>query len=738
MVSEFVVLTGIITRKMPAYDDHIARLVESRDYDPFGVLGAHPQGTHCQLRVWRPGASAVALRTARHVRPMVCLHPAGLFGVRLRRVPTAPWRVVADGVETVDPYAFPPTASADDLLLFAQGHNHRSYQLLGAHPISREQHAGVRFRVWAPSAERVSVVGDFNQWDGRCHPLQTLGGSGVWELFIPGISVGARYKFELRQRDSGQVFLRADPYAHAAELRPAIASRVASGAPFAWQDATWLRARAACDWRHAPLNAYELHAGSWLRHPDGRFYHWRELAERLVPYVRARGYTHIELLPITEHPLDESWGYQSTGFFAPSARFGDPDGLRVLIQACHAAGIGVLLDWVPGHFPADDGALAHFDGSALYEHADPRLQRHPDWGTSSFNYGRAEICSFLLSSAHYWLSEFHFDGLRVDAVASMLYLDYSRAPGEWTPNRHGGRENLEAVAFLRALNGMVERDFPGVLTMAEESTTWPGVTHPLATGGLGFSLKWNMGWMNDSLRYFALDPVYRRHHHALLTFGQIYAYSERFMLPLSHDEVVHGKGSLLNKMPGDAWQRHANLRLLLAWQLTTPGKKLGFMGNEFGQSREWACNRELDWTEASLPAHAGIDQLLTDLNTLYREVPALHDLDHDAAGFQWLDCNDATHSTLSFIRRARSGQWLVVVLNFTPVTRTDFRLNLPQAGPYRTLLNSDSRHYGGSDAGPTRIDARVHAGLDPAPCGVFTLPPLAALILIAAELDISR
>ena len=723
--------------KMPAYDDHIARLVESRDYNPFGLLGAHAVGAHCEVRAWRPGAHTVALRTTSRTQPMVCLHPAGLFVARVRQPPARPWRVIADGVEVVDPYAFAPGANAEDLFLFTQGRNHQSYRLLGAHPITRQHLAGVRFRVWAPGAERVSVVGDFNHWDGRCHPLQTLGESGVWELFIPGIAAGGRYKFELRQRDSGQVILRADPYANAAELRPATASRVVGGSAFDWQDSTWLRARAAHDWRHTPFNAYELHAGSWLRHPDGRFYHWRELAARLVPYVRARGYTHIELLPITEHPLDESWGYQSTGFFAPSARFGDPDGLRVLVQACHAAGIGVVLDWVPGHFPADDGALAHFDGSALYEHADPRLQRHPDWGTSIFNYGRPEICSFLLSSAHYWLAEFHFDGLRVDAVASMLYLDYSRRPGEWTPNRHGGHENLEAVAFIRALNEMVATDFPGVLTMAEESTTWPGVTQSVAAGGLGFSLKWNMGWMNDSLRYFGLDPIYRRHHHALLTFAQIYAYSERFMLPLSHDEVVHGKGSLLNKMPGEAWQRYANLRLLLAWQLTTPGKKLGFMGNEFGQSREWACNRELDWAQAATPAHAGIDRLLTDLNLLYRDLPALHELDHDAAGFQWLDCNDAAHSTLSFIRRGRGSAWLVVVVNFTPVTRAGFRLGLPQAGAYRTLLNSDSRHYGGSDLGATHLQAHPQTGHEQPACAVFTLPPLAALILLPAHLDAS-
>ena len=658
-----------------------------------------------------------------------CVHPAGVFEARVSSRPTAPWQWRIDGALAHDPYAFPSTATPDALYLFGEGRNLHGERLLGARSEIRDGVSGVCFRVWAPGAARVSVVGDFNTWDGRRHPMQSLGASGVWELFIPELSAGALYKFELRQRDTGAVFLRADPYARRCELRPGTASIVCAESSHQWQDSTWLAHRASRDWRASPFNCYELHAGSWLRHPDGRFYQWQELAERLVPYVQSLGCTHVELLPLTEHPLDESWGYQSTGFFAPSARFGEPDGLRAFIDACHAAGLGCVLDWVPGHFPVDDGALAHFDGTPLYEHADPRLQRHPDWGTSSFNYARHEVRSFLLSSARYWLEEFHFDGLRVDAVASMLYLDYSRRDGEWVPNRHGGREHLEAIAFLQALNTLVAERFPGVLTIAEESTAWPRVTHPVADGGLGFSLKWNMGWMNDSLRYFALDPIHRRYHHALLTFGQLYAYSECFVLPLSHDEVVHGKGSLLGKMPGDAWQRFANLRLLLVWQMTSPGKKLNFMGNEFGQSREWASQRELDWRESLDLPHAGVRRLLSDLGALYRDLPALHMRDHAPEGFQWIDCNDAEQSTLSYLRLGPSGECLLVVLNFTPVQRDGFRVGAPAAGKWQVLVNSDSHHYGGGDRGETTVGAEAVPWHGQPFSMVITLPPLAALLL---------
>jgi 1,4-alpha-glucan branching enzyme len=643
--------------------------------------------------------------------------------------PSGPWSLLVDGRRCGDAYAFPPQPPATELFLFAEGRLYQAWRTFGAAPETRAGVAGVRFRVWAPGVERASVVGDFNDWDGRVHPMQSLGVSGVWELFVPGVAPGALYKFEFRRRDGGAVFLRADPYARRAELRPHTSSRVDAATRHAWRDADWLARRAGWDWLHAPVNVYELHAGSWLRHPDGRFYDWRELAERLVPYVAGLGFTHVELMPVTEHPLDESWGYQTTGFFAPTARFGEPDGLRAFVDACHAAGLGCLLDWVPGHFPADDFALADFDGGPLYEHGDPRLGRHPDWGTHIFDYGRHEVRSFLLSSAHYWLSEFHFDGLRVDAVASMLYLDYSRRPGEWLPNRYGGRENLEAVGFLRELNVMVHGEFPGALTIAEESTAWPLVSRPVEAGGLGFSLKWNMGWMNDTLRYFRFDPVHRRYHHDLLTFGQLYAYSENFLLPLSHDEVVHGKGSLLAKLPGDEWQRFAGLRLLFALQLLAPGKKLNFMGNEFGQAREWRSGWELEWSEAARPLNAGLARLVGDLNRLYRDLPALHELDHEPAGFRWIDCDDAPHSTLSWLRCARDGSHVAIVLNFTPVPRPGRRIGVPARGEYRVRLNSDSRHYGGSDSGSvaaTATDVAAH-GL---PASVLLdLPPLGALLL---------
>ncbi|HWT54520.1 MAG TPA: 1,4-alpha-glucan branching protein GlgB, partial [Rhodocyclaceae bacterium] len=585
---------------------------------------------------------------------------------------------------------------------------------------------------WAPNAERVSVIGDFNHWDGRCHPLASLGASGVWELFVPELPAGTLYKFELRLRGSEVVKVKADPYARAFEKRPATAARVVAPAAYAWQDAAWLQRRAGTDWLHAPMSIYEVHPGSWMRHPDGSFYNYRDLADKLVPYLQQQSFTHVELLPIMEHPLDESWGYQCTGFFAPSSRFGTPDDFRYFVDACHQANIGVILDWVPGHFPADDWALAHFDGSALYEHEDPQQKMHPDWGTHVFNYARNEVRSFLLSSAHWWLSEFHIDGLRVDAVASMLYLDYSRKAGEWRPNQYGGRENLDAIAFLREMNEMVHREFPGALTIAEESTAWPQVSRPVYVGGLGFSMKWNMGWMNDTLDYFRNDPIHRRYHHDRLTFGQLYAYSENFVLPLSHDEVVHGKGSLLGKMPGDEWQRFANLRLLLAYQMTTPGKKLNFMGNEIGQGDEWRDRSELPWWLLQYPLHQGMQRMTADLNRLYRDIPALHELDFYGEGFGWIDCHDADQSVLVWQRRARDGSNVVVAANFTPVLRSNYRIGVPQAGDWREIFNSDSAHYGGSNVGN---GAGLHA--EPArwmsqPAGLtLALPPLALIILQA-------
>ncbi|WP_265946659.1 1,4-alpha-glucan branching protein GlgB [Dechloromonas sp. A34] len=615
---------------------------------------------------------------------------------------------------------------SEALYLFNEGRNVQAYRLLGAHPDA----AGTVFRVWAPNASQVAVLGDFNGWRGDAHRMSALGASGVWELRVPEAAPHSLYRFAITNRASGEVLVKSDPYARGFELRPGSAAYVVPPAGHSWGDAAWLEKRAAWDWQHAPLNIYEVHAGSWMRHLDGRPYLWRELAERLIPYAVDHGYTHLELLPVTEHPLDESWGYQTTGYFAPTARYGSADDLRFFIDACHQAGLGVLLDWVPGHFPQDQWALARYDGTALYEHEDPRLGLHADWGTHIFNYGRHEVRSFLLSSAHWWLAEFHFDGLRVDAVASMLYLDYSRKAGEWLPNPYGGRENLDAIEFLKALNAMVHGEFPGALTIAEESTAWPMVSRPTYVGGLGFSMKWNMGWMNDSLRYFHRDPIYRRWHHDELTFGQMYAYSENYVLPFSHDEVVHGKGSLLGKMPGDTWQRHANLRLLLAWQALMPGKKLCFMGDEFGQAGEWSEARELDWGLLNAPAHGGVHRLSGDLNRLYRDHPALHSQDFESCGFEWIDCHDSEHSVLCWLRWGRDGSFVVVALNFTPTPQTAYRIGVPQAGRYSEILNTDSAYYGGSNLGNGgAIEASAGEWMRRPANLAITLPPLAAVVL---------
>ena len=713
-------------------------LLEAREHDPFSVLGLHADGKGWRLRVLRPGVASVALVLADGRRAMMARVGGGdLFEWRGAEPPPRPWRLLVDGREQQDPYAFLPQPPAEDLFLFNAGRLRQAWRRFGAVAEERGGVSGICFRVWAPNAERVSVVGSFNVWDGRAHPMATLGDSGVWELFLPELAAGTLYRFELRLRGSGRVVVKTDPYARAFERRPATACRVAAPGTHAWGDAAWMQARARSgqsgDWLAAPMSIYEMHAGSWMRHPGGGFYGYRELAERLVPYLADMGYTHVEFLPLMEHPLDESWGYQCTGFFAPSSRFGEADDLRYLIDRLHQAGIGVILDWVPGHFPADDWALAHYDGTALYEHEDPRQKMHPDWGTHVFNYGRNEVRSFLLSSASYWLSEFHVDALRVDAVASMLYLDYSRKSGEWTPNVHGGRENIEAIAFLRELNEMVHADFPGALTIAEESTAWPMVSRPTWLGGLGFSMKWNMGWMNDTLEYMAHDPVHRRYHHERLTFGQLYAYSENFVLPLSHDEVVHGKRALVAKMPGDEWQRFANLRLLLAYQMMAPGKKLQFMGAEIGQTWEWRPGEELPWQLLQYPLHLGVQRLAKDLNHLYAGESCLHELDFLPQGFQWIDCHDADHSVISWLRRDHSGRAAVVVLNFTPVPRYGYRLGVPQAGDYVERINSDSAHYGGSDLGNGGRIATEPVSWMGFPASLsLTLPPLAALLLLPA------
>jgi len=720
----------------------LEQLLTARLHDPFAVLGAQRLGTEAGggylIRVFNPIARAAWIETENGWSAAEAQGETGVFAIRTKVQPQRPWRVRFDEAgrlhETFDPYSFGPSISEHDLFLFNAGRLLQAHRTLGARPMRQEGVEGTRFAVWAPNAERISVVGDFNRWDGRMHPLAVRGASGVWELFLPGVAQGAHYKFEIRSRASGEVFLKTDPYAQWCEQRPSTAAKVVAPSDYAWGDAEWLDVRRRWDWLHAPINIYEVHAGSWRRHADGRPYSYAELAAALVPYVRELGCTHVEVLPLTEHPLDESWGYQTTGYFAPTSRYGAPDDLRRFVDAFHRAGLGVILDWVPGHFPQDAFALSRFDGTALYEHEDPRRGVHRQWGTRVFNYARHEVQSFLLSSAHYWLSEFHFDGLRVDAVASMLYLDYAREADEWLPNVHGGRENLEAMEFLRALNVMVHGTFPGALTLAEESTAWPMVSRPAYAGGLGFSMKWNMGWMHDILGYLRHDPVHRRYHHDALTFGQLYAYSENFVLPLSHDEVVHGKGSLLAKMPGDDWQRFANLRLLFALQMSSPGKKLNFMGNEFAQSAEWQANVALDWIEAknsSHGRHSGMARLFRDLSRLYRELPALHELDFDPDGFRWIECHDSDQSVLSFLRHARDGSLALIVLNFTPVVRAGYRIGVPHAGRLCEVCNTDSRHYGGSDVGNSGgVSAVPIPWMGLAHSVDLTLPPLAALILV--------
>jgi len=711
------------------------RLLEARLHDPFTVLGRHDEAGETVVRCFDPAAAALALETTEGLQPMQRLHQSGLFAWRGDGTLLPPhYRVErqdgrGSGTLFHDPYTFAPTLPDFDLHLFGEGRHRNAYRLLGAHPHTVDGIRGVRFSTWAPNAERVSVVGDFNQWDGRCHPMRSRGGSGVWELFIPDLAPGMLYKFELRNRDTGAVFLKIDPYGRHFQRRPETAAIVEPESDYHWQDQAWMEARAASDWLHAPMTIYEVHPGSWQRTGEGDFLDYREMADRLVAYVREAGFTHIELLPITEHPLDASWGYQSTGYFAPTSRFGTPDGFRYLVDHCHQNGIGVILDWVPAHFPRDTHALARFDGTPLYEHADPRRGEHRDWGTLIFNFGRNEVKSFLISSALYWLEEFHLDGLRVDAVASMLYLDYSRQADDWVPNIHGGRENLEALEFLRELNSVVHQTQPGALTMAEESTSWPMVSRPVDQGGLGFSLKWNMGWMNDTLVYIHKDPVHRKYHHNILTFGLLYAFSENFILPFSHDEVVHMKRSMLDKMPGDAWQRFANLRLLYTYQYTMPGKKLLFMGNEFAQGREWNHDQPLSWELLDYPQHQGVKAVVQDLNRLHRELPPLHQQDFESSGFSWIDCDDADRSLLSYIRRSGDG-WVVVVLNFTPVTHRGYRLGVPGPGHYRELFNSDSTYYGGSNVGNgAGVTAEEQPSAGQPWSVVIDLPPLAGLIL---------
>ena len=618
-----------------------------------------------------------------------------------------------------------------DLHLLTEGRHWRSYEKLGAHRLDLDGVRGVRFAVWAPNASAVSVVGDFNGWDGTQHPLRLRMPGGIWEAFVPGLDVGTLYKFRVSGAEGTSD--RCDPYGFAAELPPRTASIVADLDGHRWQDGEWMRARAERDPLAAPISIYEVHLGSWRRpgSDPGRWLSYAELERQLVPYCVEQGFTHVEFLPLAEHPLSASWGYQVIGMFAATSRFGDPQGLMALIDSFHRAGIGVIIDWVPAHFPKDGHGLRRFDGTALYEHEDPRQGEHPDWGTLIFNYGRHEVANYLVSNALFWLDRYHVDGLRVDAVASMLYLDYSRRDGEWEPNRYGGRENLEAIDLLKTFNVEVHRHHPGVLTIAEESTAWPAVSRPTYCGGLGFSLKWNMGWMNDTLRYMRHDPIHRKYHHDELTFSLIYAFHENFVLPFSHDEVVHGKGSMIGQMPGDTWQKFANLRLLYAYMWCHPGKKLLFMGDEFGQWREWNHDTSLDWHLLQWDSHRGLQRCVADLNRLLCAEPALHELDFDARGFQWIDCHDWAGSILAFVRRgADPDDCLVVACNFTPVPRHGYRLGVPRAGCYDEVFNGDSAWYGGSNVGNggilTTLPEPSHGQ---AQCLELTLPPLAAVVL---------
>ena len=710
----------------------IERLLKQSHPDPHSILGAHATPGGIVVRALRPGASeAKLLPDAGKPVAMKAIAP-GLFEQTVKRNDVFPYRIEArypDGRSAVarDAYAFLPTLGDVDLHLFGEGRHERLHEKLGAHVRTLDDTTGVSFAVWAPNARGVSVVGGFNGWDGRCHMMRRMGSSGVWELFVPGVSPGALYKFEIGS-PRGARTLKTDPMARAMEAPPAQASVVWEPG-WRFSDEAWMAARRAADPWRGPLSIYEVHLGSWRRGQGNQPPSYREIAAPLCDYVQQMGFTHVEFMPLQEHPLTLSWGYQVSGYFAPTARFGTPDDLRFLIDSLHRRGVGVIIDWVPAHFPKDEFALGRFDGTALYEHLDPRQGEHPDWGTYVFNYGRNEVRNFLLASALYWLEEMHVDGLRVDAVASMLYLDYSRPEGGWVPNPQGGRENLEAIAFIRELNQVVHRRNPGVLMIAEESTAWPAVSRPTHLGGLGFGFKWNMGWMHDTLAYFSKDPVHRRHHHRNLTFGMLYAWTENFVLPLSHDEVVHGKRALIHKMPGDRAAKFANLRALFGYMWAQPGKKMLFMGGELGQPDEWECERSVPWHLLEEREHAGLQRLVRDLNRLYREEPALWEADVDSAGFLWIAPDEADANVVAFVRIApRSGRRIVCVGNFSPVIRKAYRIGLPAPGRYAEVLDTDAAIYGGSNVGN---GGAVTA--DPVPChglpcsARVVLPPLAVL-----------
>lgn len=744
--------------------EQIKLIVNAKHWDPFQVLGIHiieKDGKKVvSVRAFLPEAEeawviretedrrqeaegseqkvAVKNEESDKAFPMHKIHKAGFFEAEIVETKDVfPYRIRIKSCEGMvsefyDPYSFMPVLTDLDIYLIGEGSHYKNYEKLGAHVMEINGIQGVHFAVWAPNAKRVSVIGDFNNWDGRRQQMRVLGSSGIWELFIPGLKERELYKFEIRSRMNKYITVKADPYAFYSEIRPKSASIVYDIHKYQWNDTEWIKMRSKKNWLESPISIYEAHLGSWMRVPEegNRYLTYREIADRMIRYVREMGYTHIELLPVTEHPLDASWGYQAIGYFAPTSRHGKPEDFMYFVDKCHQNGLGVILDWVPAHFPTDGHGLGFFDGSCIYEHEDPRKGFHPDWGTKIFNYGRNEVKNYLLSNALFWFEKYHIDGLRVDAVASMLYLDYSRKDGEWIPNRFGGRENLEAIDFLKNFNEIVHRYHPGILTIAEESTAWPGVSRPTYLGGLGFSLKWNMGWMNDTLEYFSKDPVHRKYHHNNLTFSLLYAFSENFTLVLSHDEVVHGKRSMINKMPGDTWQKFANLRLFYGYMHCHPGKKLLFMGGEFGQWDEWNHDKSIDWHLLNFTPHRRLQKFIMDLNHLYQSEPALYEVDFKYQGFEWIDFRDTEQSAISFIRRAKNPEdFLVIVCNFTPVPRMGYRVGVPQNCFYREILNSDSQIYWGSNLGNA---GGMHADELPwqgKPYSInITLPPLSVVI----------
>ncbi len=718
----------------------VLALLEARHGNVFGFLGRHRlEDGRCVARTFQPAAlrawfwsegaeQGLEAEKAHHYGLFdVAIHPdqmQGCYEWEYESFEGARWR-------TRDPYSFGPLLGDQDMYYFREGTHRRLYDCLGAHPMTIDGVSGLRFAVWAPNARRASVVGDFNRWDGRVHPMRLRIESGIWEIFIPGTGPGTHYKFELLSSE-GHLLTKSDPFAFFSQHGTQTASLAFDLESYRWADGEWMERRAQQDLYASPMSIYEVHPGSWKRVPQegNRWQTWQEMTDDLIPYVKGLGFTHIELMGISEHPFDGSWGYQVTGYYAPTSRYGNPDEFRAFVDRCHQEGIGVILDWVPGHFPKDGHGLARFDGTALYEHADPRQGEHQDWGTLIFNYGRAEVRNFLVANALFWLKEYHIDGLRVDAVASMLYLDYSRKEGEWVPNAFGGRENLDAIAFMKELNRVCYEENPGTTIIAEESTAWPGVSKPVDAGGLGFGFKWNMGWMNDSLNYMSHDPVHRKFHHGEATFSMLYAYDENFILVLSHDEVVHGKGSMLNKMPGDRWQKFANLRMFYGWMWAHPGKKLLFMGDEFGQWTEWSHERSLDWHVFLGAEHAGLQRLVRDLNALYTRHPALHATCHQPGGFAWLDADDAAGSLFVFMRSASDGEKIYVVVNATPVPRKGYRLGVAAAGSYLELLNTDHAEYAGSNQinAPTLVAEAGEWQRQPFSV-VLDLPPLGTVFV---------